>query len=67
MEQVLRLPVADRAELMYELADSLANEEPLSQELQALADQRLVDLKTSPDAHRPWEEVRAELFGEYLS
>lgn len=52
---------------MYELADSLASDEPLSPELQELADERFADLKANPDTHRPWEEVRAELFGKHLS
>lgn len=53
--------------MMYELANSLAGDEPLPPHLQALADERLADLKANPDAHRPWEEVRAEVFGKFLS
>lgn len=67
LEQVLRLPPEDRQELMYELADSLANEEPLSPEMRALLDERLADVAARPDAHRPWDEVRQELFGRYRS
>lgn len=67
LEQVLRLPAEDRQELIYELADSLANEEPLSPEMRVLLDERLADVAARPGAHRPWNEVRQELFGRYRS
>ena len=67
LEQVLQLPAADRRELMGEISDSLAAEEPLSAELQALLDERLADVAANPSAHRPWDEVKRDIFGKYLS
>lgn len=66
LEQVLQLPAEDRRELMDEISGSLAAEEPLSPELQALLDERLADAAANPNAHRPWEDVKREIFGKYL-
>lgn len=45
----------------------LAPELPLTPELQTLLDERLADVEAHPDAFRPWDEVKDELLGKYLS
>lgn len=67
LEKVLRLPPEDRRELMDEISHSLAPEVPLTPELRALLDERLADVEARPDAFRPWDEVRDDLLGTYLS
>jgi putative addiction module component (TIGR02574 family) len=60
------LTAAERIQLAQDLWDSLEPAEidaelPLSDELKAELDRRLVDLEQHPDAGIPWEEVRAGL------
>lgn len=62
LEQVLQLPAEDRQELIHELTDSLANEEPLSPELRALADERLADAQANPLDGDSWDVVRKRIW-----
>lgn len=66
LEQLRRLPVADRLQLVEDLWDTIADEAPedalpLSKDLAAELDQRLKEHTASPNAARPWAEVRADI------
>lgn len=59
-----RMSVPERLALLEELWDSLASEQsaaPISPELAAELDRRLIDLERNPDAGSPWADVRARI------
>lgn len=68
LQHLRDLPVAERLELVEELWDSIAADAPAdafpeSPELAAELERRLAEHRAHPDAARPWDEVRAEIFG----
>jgi putative addiction module component (TIGR02574 family) len=68
LKHLSELPIAERLELVEELWDSIAADAPAaafpdSPELAAELERRLAEHRAHPDAARPWEEVRAEIFG----
>jgi putative addiction module component (TIGR02574 family) len=46
-------------------ADADAEALPLTEAERALLDERLADLRDTPEAGRPWAEVRAEILGKH--
>ena len=66
LSQFLELPVADRLELVEAIWDSLTEVPeavPISDEVKEELDRRLAAYYADPSSARPWEEIRAELFG----
>jgi putative addiction module component (TIGR02574 family) len=65
-EQLRRLGIAERLQLVEDLWDSIAADAAdaalsISPELAAELDRRLADHDAHPDRARPWDEVRAEI------
>ena len=63
-EELRKLPLAERLELVEDLWDSIARESDqlaLTQAQMDELDRRLVDYEADPDAGVPWEEVRDRL------
>jgi len=63
---ILELPVEERLHLIEAIWDSLVEVPeavPVSDELKAELDRRLDSYYGNRSAVRPWDEVRAELFG----
>ena len=61
LEEVLRLPVAERIRIVEAIWDSIADSPEaldLSEEQKAELDRRLEALEKNPDAGSPWSEVR---------
>lgn len=59
-EQIMRLSVAERIQLMDEIWDSLADDPeafPLTDEQKAELDRRLADRERNPHQAYSWEEV----------
>lgn len=66
LEELLKLPAAERAEIAVTLWDSVAESEgadvlPLSAELKAELERRLAEHDANPDAAVPWEEALRRL------
>ena len=66
LEEVRRLDVRDRVELVEAIWDTVPEDAslealPLSEEHRRELDRRLADFEARPDAGSPWEEVRARL------
>jgi putative addiction module component (TIGR02574 family) len=63
------LTIAERLQLVEDLWDSIpadadADALPLAEAERVLVDERLADLRATPDAGRPWTEVRREILGK---
>jgi putative addiction module component (TIGR02574 family) len=61
-----RLSIAERLQLVEDIWDSIAADAdltslPLSNEDQAVLDERLADIEANPKAGAPWPEVRARI------
>ena len=64
LDDLLKLPAAERAELAIALWDSLgeaADALPLTEEQKAELDRRVADHDADPSTAVPWEEVRRRL------
>ena len=64
LEEILKLSVADRLELVTAIWDSIpddAESMPLTAQEKAMLDERLAEIDANPDATIPWSEVRARL------
>jgi len=64
LEQILRLPVDERIELVQAIWDSVVADSadvPVTAAQRRQLDARLTDLKARPAAGRPWSAVRASL------
>ncbi len=64
LEDALRLPVAERIELVQAIWDSVVAESsavPVTDEQRIELDRRLADAEANPADERPWSEVRASL------
>ena len=65
--ELLQLDVASRLELIEELWDSIASDPssaaqlPVTDEEQALLEERLAKYRANPTSARPWSEVLDEL------
>ncbi|HXC39606.1 MAG TPA: addiction module protein [Burkholderiales bacterium] len=62
--EILELPVAERIRLVEQIWDSIAavpEAVPVSEELKAELDRRLVEFEANPDGGSPWEEVRERI------
>jgi putative addiction module component (TIGR02574 family) len=61
--EISKLSSRERLDLISKLWDSLsANEVPLPDSHRRALDEALDDYKRDPEAGRPWQEVRDELF-----
>jgi putative addiction module component (TIGR02574 family) len=61
-QQILRLPVGERIDLVQAIWDSVVAESgavPVTAPQRRALDQRLADTKAKPRAERPWSAVRA--------
>jgi putative addiction module component (TIGR02574 family) len=66
LSQLLELPPAERLQLVEAIWDSLReipDAVPVSDELRDELDRRLAAYYAQPSSARPWEEIKAELFG----
>ena len=66
LDELLKLPPADRVEIALALWDSLDDTEvdallPLTEEQKAELDRRTAEHERDPDSAVPWEHVRREL------
>jgi putative addiction module component (TIGR02574 family) len=64
LQQILRLPVGERIDLVQAIWDSVVAESgavPVTAAQRRALDRRLADVKANPDAERPWSTVRASL------
>jgi putative addiction module component (TIGR02574 family) len=62
-EEIFELPAEERLNLMDSLWDSLTPADvPLEQWQQRLLDERLEAHEHDPEAARPWEDIRDEIF-----
>ena len=62
--EILELPVAERIRLDEQIWDSIAavpEAVPVSEELKAELDRRLLEFEANPDGGSPWEEVRERI------
>lgn len=58
LQQARRLDVADRIELINALWSTIDGDAlPVSPEVAALVDQRILEADAEPSAGRPWDEV----------
>ena len=68
MEELLKLSVAERIQLVEDLWDSIAADAdayPLTEAQKAELDRRLADHEADPDSAIPWEEVRERLYKKF--
>ncbi len=66
LEELLKLPPAQRVEIALALWDSLEEAEvdvllPLTEEQKAELDRRMAEHERDPNSAIPWEQVRREL------
>lgn len=66
LEELRKLPVADRLQLVEDLWDSIAEDSPeeafpVSPELAEELDRRLAEFEADPDSALPWEQVRERI------
>jgi putative addiction module component (TIGR02574 family) len=63
MEDLLKLPEAERREIVHELLESLEESDlpPLTPEQMAEIDRRIEEHRRDPSTAIPWEEVRDRL------
>lgn len=64
--EILELPPSERLQLLEAIWDSLTEVPeaiPVSPEIREELDRRLESYYRSPDAARPWDEIRDHLFG----
>ena len=68
IEDLLKLSVAERIQLVEDLWDSIAADAdafPLTEAQKAELDHRLAEHETDPDSAIPWEQVRERLYKKY--
>lgn len=62
-DDIAKLPVAERLDLISELWDSLSPDSvPVPESHRRALDEALDDSASNPDAGQSWQEVRDELF-----
>ena len=64
LDEVLRLPVAERIRLVEAIWDSIAEESdavPLTDAQRAELDRRLAEHQADPDDVVPWEDIKASI------
>jgi len=62
LAQALKLPPIERLELIEALWDTLSPADlPVTDEERGILDQRMSEMKATPDDERPWSEVKARL------
>ncbi|MGH7474972.1 MAG: addiction module protein [Longimicrobiales bacterium] len=68
IEELLKLSVAERIQLVEDLWDSIAADPeglPLTEAQKAGLDRRLEEHRADPKSAVPWEEVRERLYKKY--
>ena len=68
IEDLLKLSVAERIQLVEDLWDSIAADPeglPLTEAQKAELDRRLEEHRAEPQAALPWEQVRERLYKKY--
>ncbi len=68
IEELLKLSVAERIQLVEDLWDSIAADPeslPLTEAQKAELDRRLEEHHADPDSAIPWEAVRERLYKKY--
>lgn len=68
IEELLKLSVAERIQLVEDLWDSIAADPdgvPLTEAQKAELDRRLNEHEMDPDSAIPWEAVRERLYKKY--
>ena len=68
IEELLKLSVAERIQLVEDLWDSIAADPealPLTEEQKAELERRLAEHKADPNSAIPWSEVRERLYKKY--
>ena len=66
LEQVYSAPVEERLAVIDAIEESIRHDaNPLTPEFAAFIESRVAEAKASPGVGQSWEEVEAELFGEY--
>ena len=68
IEELLKLSVAERIQLVEDLWDSIAADPenvPLSESQLKELRRRLAEHRANPDSAVPWEEVRRRLYERY--
>jgi putative addiction module component (TIGR02574 family) len=66
LSQLLELPATERLQLVEALWDSLVElpeAVPIGDDVREELDRRLAAYYADPSSARPWDEVKAELFG----
>ncbi|HEX7707608.1 MAG TPA: addiction module protein [Thermoanaerobaculia bacterium] len=64
-EEIQEMPVPQRIELIGELWNSVIAAEdalPITDEHRRLLDESIEEYRQNPDAARPWDDVRREVF-----
>lgn len=67
LQQIFRLPVGERIELVQAIWDSVVADSadvPVTPPQRRTLDARLADLKARPSAGRPWVAVRSSLLAK---
>ena len=71
MEDVKRMPISERIQLVENIWDTIATMPPYSRCSLKLSQREVVELDRRRDAHQadpasgiPWEEVRSKLFSD---
>lgn len=67
LDQILKLPASERLQLIEAIWDSLVeapDQIPVTDAMREELDRRLAAYHEDPSSARPWDEVRAELFGK---
>ena len=62
--EILELPVTERIRLVEQIWDSIAavpEAVPVSEELKAELDRRLMEFEANPEGGSPWEEIRERI------
>lgn len=65
MDDILKLPVDERLEIMERIWESLDENVPVSEYEINVAKERLEEYQKNPDSSLNWEEVKNNLFHKY--
>ena len=60
-----KLSLEDRRELVHEILDRVEEEEPISDEVKAMLEERIAELDADPESSISWEEIQAEMMERF--